>query len=44
MLRDAGFAGIETVVADKESGSPGFQTLLGVGCKESDGQGEWAAR
>lgn len=37
MLRDAGFSGIETVVADKESGSPGFQTLLGVGFKDSGG-------
>ena len=33
MLERAGFAGIETVVADKESSSPGFQTLLGIGIR-----------
>jgi ArsR family transcriptional regulator len=33
MLQRAGFGGIETVVADKEAGTPGFQTLLGIGVK-----------
>lgn len=33
MLERAGFGGIETVVADKEEGSPGFQTLLGIGVR-----------
>ena len=33
MLETAGFRNIETVVADKESEAPKFQTLLGVGCK-----------
>jgi ubiquinone/menaquinone biosynthesis C-methylase UbiE/biotin operon repressor len=33
MLEDAGFDGIETIVADKESAVPGFQTLLGIGVK-----------
>lgn len=33
MLEDAGFTEIETLVADKEQAAPGFQTLLGIGCK-----------
>lgn len=33
MLESAGFKHIETVVADKESEAPKFQTLLGVACK-----------
>ena len=33
MLERAGFAGIETVVADKETSAPGFQTLLGIGVR-----------
>lgn len=33
MLEDAGFAGIETIVADKETNPPHFQTLLGIGTK-----------
>lgn len=33
MLESAGFHHIETVVADKESEAPKFQTLLGVACK-----------
>jgi len=33
MLETAGFRNIETVVADKESEAPKFQTLLGVACK-----------
>ncbi len=33
MLESAGFKHIEIVVADKESGAPKFQTLLGVACK-----------
>lgn len=33
MLEKAGFEGIETIVADKESASPNFQTLLGIGCR-----------
>jgi len=33
MLESAGFRNIETVVADKESEAPKFQTLLGVACK-----------
>ncbi|OYV04613.1 MAG: transcriptional regulator [Verrucomicrobiales bacterium VVV1] len=33
MLESAGFRHIETVVADKESEAPKFQTLLGVACK-----------
>jgi len=33
MLENAGFHHIETVVADKESEAPKFQTLLGVACK-----------
>jgi ArsR family transcriptional regulator len=33
MLENAGFSDIETLVADKESSSPGFQTLLGIGLK-----------
>ncbi len=31
MLERAGFAEIETIVADKELNSPNFQTLLGIG-------------
>ncbi len=33
MLEKAGFDGVETIVADKESASPGFQTLLGIGTR-----------
>jgi len=33
MLQRAGFGAIETVVADKEAGAPGFQTLLGIGVR-----------
>jgi len=33
MLERAGFAGIETVVADRETTAPGFQTLLGIGIR-----------
>lgn len=33
MLEKAGFKGIETVVADKESALPNFQTLLGIGVR-----------
>lgn len=33
MLEKTGFEGIETIVADKEQASPGFQTLLGIGVK-----------
>ena len=33
MLERAGFTGIETVVADRESAAPRFQTLLGIGVR-----------
>ena len=33
MLEKAGFDSVETVVADKESGGAGFQTLLGIGVR-----------
>ncbi|MCX6879617.1 MAG: metalloregulator ArsR/SmtB family transcription factor [Verrucomicrobia bacterium] len=33
MLERGGFSGIETVVADRESSSPRFQTLLGIGIR-----------
>jgi ArsR family transcriptional regulator len=33
MLENAGFAEIETIVADKEERTPHFQTLLGVGMR-----------
>lgn len=33
MLEHSGFSQIETVVADRESEAPRFQTLLGVACK-----------
>jgi SAM-dependent methyltransferase len=33
MLEKAGFENVETIVADKEIGAPGFQTLLGIGGK-----------
>ncbi|MBK1882231.1 ArsR family transcriptional regulator [Luteolibacter pohnpeiensis] len=33
MLEKAGFCGIETVVADRETEAPKFQTLLGIGVK-----------
>lgn len=33
MLEQSGFSQIETVVADRESEAPRFQTLLGVACK-----------
>ncbi len=33
MLEKSGFTGIETVVADRESAEPRFQTLLGIGVK-----------
>ncbi len=33
MLEKAGFAEIETVVADRETSAPNFQTLLGIGTR-----------
>ena len=33
MLERAGFGGIETAVADRETSAPKFQTLLGIGIK-----------
>ena len=33
MLEKAGFEGVETIVADKESAAPNFQTLLGIGVR-----------
>lgn len=33
MLEKSGFSGIETVVADRETAEPRFQTLLGIGVK-----------
>ncbi len=33
MLERAGFTSIETVVADRETSAPGFQTLLGIGVR-----------
>jgi len=33
MLERAGFIAIETVVADRETSAPGFQTLLGIGVR-----------
>lgn len=33
MLEKAGFESVETIVADKETTAPGFQTLLGIGGK-----------
>ncbi|MEI6653486.1 MAG: metalloregulator ArsR/SmtB family transcription factor [Verrucomicrobiota bacterium] len=33
MLERAGFSSIETVVADRETTAPGFQTLLGIGVR-----------
>ena len=33
MLERAGFTSIETVVADRETAAPGFQTLLGIGVR-----------
>ncbi len=33
MLEKTGFVEIETIVADKEQSTPGFQTLLGIGAK-----------
>jgi SAM-dependent methyltransferase/biotin operon repressor len=33
MLEKAGFHGIETIVADRESSGPNFQTLLGIGSR-----------
>jgi len=33
MLERAGFTCIETVVADRETSAPGFQTLLGIGIR-----------
>ena len=33
MLEKAGFLSVETIVADKETNAPGFQTLLGIGVK-----------
>lgn len=33
MLEKTGFEEIETIVADKEQASPGFQTLLGIGVR-----------
>lgn len=35
MLEKSGFAGIETVVADRETAAPRFQTLLGIGMKKN---------
>lgn len=34
MLERAGFTRIQTIVADRETESPKFQTLLGIGCKK----------
>ena len=33
MMEKAGFAGVETLVADRESSAPNFQTLLGTGMR-----------
>lgn len=33
MLENAGFHGVETIVADRESSGPNFQTLLGIGSR-----------
>jgi hypothetical protein len=33
MLERAGFTRIETIVADRETEAPRFQTLLGIGVK-----------
>lgn len=33
MLEKAGFESVETIVADKESAAPNFQTLLGIGTR-----------
>jgi hypothetical protein len=33
MLERAGFTGIETIVADRETSPPNFQTLLGIGVR-----------
>lgn len=33
MLEKSGFGSVETIVADKETTAPGFQTLLGIGVK-----------
>ena len=33
MLEKAGFQGAETIVADRETGTPNFQTLLGIGTR-----------
>ena len=35
MLEKAGFAEIETVVADRETAAPKFQTLLGIGVRQA---------
>lgn len=35
MLEKAGFAEIETVVADRETAAPRFQTLLGIGVRKA---------
>ena len=35
MLEKAGFAQIETIVADRETAAPRFQTLLGIGVRNS---------
>lgn len=35
MLEKAGFAEIETVVADRETAAPKFQTLLGIGVRKA---------
>lgn len=33
MLEKSGFGSVETIVADKETTAPGFQTLLGIGVR-----------
>jgi ArsR family transcriptional regulator len=33
MLEKAGFQGVETIIADRESAAPNFQTLLGIGTR-----------
>ena len=35
MLEKAGFTEIETVVADRETAAPKFQTLLGIGVRQA---------
>jgi ArsR family transcriptional regulator len=38
MIENAGFSGIETIVADRESSPPYFQTLLGIGVKQGNSE------